>query len=162
MQVLDRAAISKMQKVRLVGKDANEIVNAIEALMRAEDIGMDLVLVSDQVEPPVVRIQDYKKIQYEKKKAKKTGSQRKSALKEIQFKANISDHDFEVKMNRIKAFIERGDKVKVIVRLKGRERETPERALAIIDRVASTAEGCKVSKVPGPMAIAILEPVSKK
>lgn len=155
MEVISRSDIRKYSKVRLVGNNLNEILPANEAYMRAEETGMDLVLVSDQVEPPVVKIQDHKKIQYEKKKAKK--QQRKSSLKEVQFKANISDHDFETKLKSIERFLERGDKVKIVVRLKGRERDNPERATELIQRVAESVN-CKLSRLPGPMAIAILEP----
>jgi len=75
-------------------------------------------------------------------------------------KVNISDHDLETKMNNVRRFLERGDKVKLLVRLKGRERENPERAQQLIKRV-SDAIDCKVSRVPGPMSIAILEPEKK-
>ena len=118
---------------------------------------MDLCLVSDKSTPPVVRLQDFKKLLYEQKKAKSKQT-KGSELKEIQFKINISDHDLQTKMNNITKFLERGDKVKIIVRLRGREREAPERARALIDRVTSVVK-CKVSTVPGPIAIAILEPV---
>ena len=158
MQILDRAAIRSFPEVRLVGKDLNVIISANEALEKAEDKGMDLVLVSGDTKPPVVRIQDFKKVQYEKKKARKV--QKRTSLKEMQFKANISDHDFETKLNSIRKFLDRGDKVKVVVRLKGRERETPERAQELIDRIAETLD-TKVTKVAGPGGIAILEPGKK-
>ncbi len=156
MQVLDRAAIRGLSEVRLVSKSSNEIISAIEALEIAEAKGMDLVLVGADAKPPVVRIQDYKKIQFEKKKARKN-NQRKTSLKEVQFKVNISDHDFETKLSNIRKFLGRGDKVKIMVRLKGREREAPERAKMVIERVIEAVE-CKSSSVPGPIAIAILEP----
>jgi translation initiation factor IF-3 len=155
LQVFTRALLRTIPQVRLVGNNVNEIVNASVALERAEEKGMDLVIVSDDTSPPVVRIQDFKKIQYEKKKAKKVG--KKSVLKEMQFKANISEHDFQTKVKAIEKFLERGDKVKVVVRLVGRERENPERAEAIITKIGQTVK-CKLSKVPGPMAIALLEP----
>ena len=156
MDILSRSDLQPYEKVRLVGKTTNEIVSPQEALDRAEEDGLDLVLVSDQSDPPVVRIQDFKKVQYERKKSRKQGV-RRNALKEVQFKANISDHDFNTKVGNIRKFLERGDKVKIVVRLKGRERENPERAQAIIARVGEAVE-CKLNKVPGPIAIAILEP----
>jgi translation initiation factor IF-3 len=161
LQVLDRSALRQYSKVRLVSKTANDVISISEALEKAEALGMDLVLVSDQSDPPVVRVQDYNKLQFEKKKAKKEQIQKKSSLKEIQFKANISDHDFETKLGKIRDFLSRGDKVKIVVRLKGREKENPERATAIIDRVGVAVEA-KISRVPGPMAIALLEPVKTK
>ncbi len=157
MEILNRASASKLSTVRMVGDDINEIVNIQEAMARAEDMGLDLVLVSGDARPPVVRIQDFKKIEYEKKKARKSTKQ-STSIKEIQFKINISDHDLATKVSKIEKFLERGDKVKISVRLKGREKENPGRALDLIDRVGKSVE-CKVNTVPGGFAMAILEPV---
>ena len=66
MRVLDRQTLGGLSQVRLVGKDFNEIINVADALEKAEDAGLDLVLVSDTVTPPVVRIKDQKKEEYEK------------------------------------------------------------------------------------------------
>jgi translation initiation factor IF-3 len=158
LEVLTRDNTQRGTKVRLVGEGRNDIVGIEEAFIKAEQEGLDLVCVSDKSEPWVVRIQDYKKIEYEKKKTKKAqkAKGRQSELKEIQLKINISDHDLQTKINNIKRFLERGDKVKLMVRLKGRERENPERAKNLIDRVASNVEG-KIAQLPGPMHIAILE-----
>lgn len=162
MKVLERADIRSMKNVRLVGEGQNNIVSIMDAWQQAEDVGLDLVLVStEDADPPVVRIQDYKKLQYEKKKKQKQNKHR-SDLKEIQLKANISDHDLQTKVNNIDRFLERGDKVKVIVRLKGRERENPQRAHDLIDKVMETITvQCKMNKLPGPIATAILEPIAK-
>lgn len=156
LEIISRASAHKLNKVRMVGDGVNEIIHINEAFGRAEDLGLDLVLVSSDARPPVVRIQDFKKIEYEKKKAKKANRQT-SMLKEIQFKINISDHDLMTKISKIDKFLKRGDKVKVSVRLKGRERENPERAHDLIERVASEVD-CKVNKIGGPVAMAILEP----
>lgn len=148
-----------MKEVRLVGEGRNDIVQAMEALRIAEEEGLDLVLVSaPEAIPPVVRIEDFKKLQYEKKKKQKANRQT-SDLKEIQLKANITDHDLQTKVSNINKFLERGDKVKVIVRLKGRERDNPQRAHDLIEKVITTVTAaCKANKVPGPIATAILEP----
>jgi translation initiation factor IF-3 len=155
LDIMTRALARNVPRVRLIGDGSNEIVPTEMAIRKAEDAGLDLVIVSDQSDPPVVRIQDFKKIEYEKKKAKQTKT-RTSEVKEIQLKVNISDHDLQTKMSAIRRFLERGDKVKLTVRLKGREREAPERASALIKRVAEQVQ-CMVSRVPGPMTIAILE-----
>lgn len=147
----------KLGRVRLVGQGLNEVVSAGEAYTRADELGLDLILVSLEAEPPVVRIEDFKKLEYEKKKAKKAQKQVVSTLKEIQFKINISEHDLATKVARIDKFLERGDKVKVSLRLKGRERENNERAVELIDKIASMVS-CKVNKIAGPSPMAILEP----
>lgn len=159
MDVFTRAMARQVPRVRLVGESTNEVVPTEFAIRQAEEAGLDLVIVSDKSDPPVVRIQDFKKLEYEKKKARAKQA-RTSELKEIQLKVNISDHDLQTKINAIKKFLERGDKVKLSVRLKGRERETPERAAALLKKVSESVE-CKVSRIPGPMTIAILEANSK-
>jgi len=156
LQVINRAAARSYTKVRLVGEETNEVVSVLEALSRAEEAGLDLVLISDKGDVPVVRVQDFKKVQYELKKSKK--KQVVQELKEIQLKLNIADHDFQTKLNAIDKFLSRGDKVKVVVRLKGRERENPERARALLDRVLTSVKA-KSSIVPGPITMAILEPI---
>ena len=155
MQVINRAAARSYTKVRLVGEETNEIVSVLEALSRADEAGLDLVMISDKGDFPVMRVQDFKKVQYEMKKAKK--KQVVQELKEIQLKLNIADHDLQTKMGAIDKFLARGDKVKVVVRLRGRERENPERARALLDKVITTVK-CKASYVPGPITMAILEP----
>lgn len=157
MEIITRSQASHLREVRFVGKGSNEIVDISSVFDEAESKNLDVVLVSDDVKPPVVRIQDFKKLEYEKKKAKKQSKQHTSTLKEIQLKINISDHDLDTKINAVRKFLERGDKVKVMVRLKGRERENPERARELIQRVASAVE-CKENVMPGPIAISILEP----
>jgi len=101
----------------------------------ASDRGLDLVVVSTQSDPPVCRILDFKKALYEKKKAQKQGAT--SEVKEIQLKLNIQDHDLETKLNHARKFLERGDKVKLFIKLKGREREMRERIKDLLDKVVA-------------------------
>jgi translation initiation factor IF-3 len=154
LQVINRAAARSYTKVRLVGEETNEIVSVLEALARADEAGLDLVMISDKGDFPVMRVQDFKKVQYEMKKSKK--KQIVQELKEIQLKLNIAEHDLQTKMNAIDKFLSRGDKVKVVVRLRGRERENPERARSLLEKVITTMK-CKASYVPGPITMAILE-----
>lgn len=159
MDILTRADGKKFDKVRLIGSGSNEIVPFDRAFSMAEDNGLDLVCVSEDSDPPVVRIQDYKKLEFEKKKARKAqrAKTKSSELKEVQLRINISDHDLETKLTNVRKFLERGDKVKLSVRLKGRERSNPERARELLERVAGMVQ-CKVSQERGPATMAILEP----
>ncbi len=134
-------------------------MSVMDALAKAEAEGLDLCLISDKGDTPVAKIQDFKKIQYEQKKAKK--KQIVQELKEIQLKLNIADHDFVTKQSAVNRFLDRGDKVKIVVRLKGRERENPERARLLLDRMINSVK-CKASHVPGPITMAILEPILTK
>ena len=137
----------------------------MSAWQEAQESSLDLILVSDEdTVPPVVRIQDFKKILFEKKKAKtqqKVVKKHKPDLKEVQLKANISDHDLKIKVNNIDKFLERGDKVKISVRLKGRERDHPERAQDLIEKALKMVSvGNRSSKMDGPVAMAMLEPMA--
>jgi translation initiation factor IF-3 len=154
--VITRADARKFSQVRLIEDELKEIVNITEAINRAEEAGLDLVLVSDKSTPPVVRIQDSNKLKYEAEKSRK--KQRVQDVKEIQLKLNIADHDLQTKIGAIEKFLGRGDKVKVAVRLFGREKENPERARILLERVTNVVK-CKVSYIPGPFALAILEPL---
>ena len=158
MQVFTGADAHRYKEVRLVTKEGNKIVKFAEALRMAELENLDLVCVSNESNPPVCRIQDYKKILFESKKAKSKRPKKVSVLKEIQIKVNISDHDLQTKMKNIKKFLERGDKVKVSIRLKGREKENPERGEHLLKRVFEEVEA-RTSRIPGPQIIALLEPV---
>lgn len=162
MEILTRGKARMFTTVRVVGGDTPEIIAIDQAFARADEEGLDLILISDQSNPPVVRIEDFKKLEYEKKKARKASKTVNSQLKEMQFKVNISDHDLETKIKAIHKFIEQMDKVKVSVRLKGREREQPQRAWELLDRVIGLVPEARASKVEGPIAIAILEPKSSK
>jgi translation initiation factor IF-3 len=120
----------------------------------AFNMGLDLVVVSDKSIPPVCRIMDLKKAEYEKKKSQKKSAT--SEVKEIQLKLNIADHDLTTKINQVRKFIERGDKVKLNIRFKGREREMPERVKAVLAR-AIAALNIPVKVIPSGYGIVILE-----
>ena len=158
LDILNRKDAPRFGKVRIVGTGINEIITIEAALAQAEDVGLDLVLVSDEASPPVVRVQDFKKIEYEKKKARKASLKSQSILKEIQFKVNISDHDLGTKLAKINKFLEKGDKVRIQVRLKGRERENPERAFQLLTRITEATQA-RITPIPGPVAMALLEPM---
>lgn len=159
LQVITRVNARNYNKLRVVSEAGNEVMAVMDALIKAEDLGLDLCLISDKGDVPVAKIQDFKKIQYELKKTKK--KQLVQELKEIQLKPNIADHDFKTKVGAVEKFLERGDKVKIVVRLKGREKETPERARVLLERMIQAVK-CKASHVPGPITMAILEPILAK
>jgi len=105
-----------------------------EALEEAMKRNMDLVLISKDANPPVAKILDFKKFLYEQSKKSqqaKAGSKR-SEVKEIRFSPSIDEGDLLIKINRSREFLERGDKVKVTVRMRGREAAYPENAFGKI------------------------------
>ena len=109
--------------VRVVGEGMEPtIMNTREALRRAYDEGLDLVMISPQANPPVCKIIEYQKYLYEQKrreKERKANSQ-KIVIKEIRLSPQTDDHDFEFKLNHAIRFLKEGNKVKVDVFFRGR------------------------------------------
>ena len=126
-------------KIRLIDEDKNQvgIVTASEALMMAKDKELDLVAISPDADPPVCRLLDYGKYVYslQKKAHEAQKLQRKIHIKEIKFTPVIGDHDIEVKLKKIKQFLEEGNKVKITIWLKGRQKRKPEMLNIMTDRI---------------------------
>ena len=115
----------RAKEVRVIGADGEQvgILPLDDAKELAYDKGLDLVLISPQADPPVCRVMDYGKYRFEKEKKQKEAKKKQQIVKvkEIQLSCRIDTHDFETRANHARKFLEGGDKVKVIVRFKGRE-----------------------------------------
>ena len=108
--------------VRIVGNEIeSRVVTMSEARKIADEMELDLVEIQDRAEVPIMRICNYEKMLYELKKAAKKNKQIVKPLKEIQLSVNIAKHDLETKANSARKFIKDGNKVKVILSMKGRE-----------------------------------------
>ena len=108
-----------------------------EAIKEAYELGLDLVVVSPNADPPVAKIMDFGKYKYEiqKKKSEARKKQTVIVLKEIKIRPGIEEHDYQVKMRAINRFLEEGDKVKLTLRFRGREMAHHELGSKILDRV---------------------------
>lgn len=117
-----------------------------EALKKAEEVGLDLVEVSPTAQPPVCRIMDYGKYKYElsKKEHGAKGRQKGTVIKEIKFRPFTDKHDMEFKIRHAKHFLEEGDKVKLTLTFRGRERAYQETGRAIMDKVVQELAGLGV------------------
>ena len=115
----------RAKEVRVIGADGEQvgILPLDDAKELAYDKGLDLVLISPQAEPPVCRVMDYGKYRFEKEKKQKEAKKKQQIVKvkEVQLSCRIDTHDFETRVNHARKFLEGGDKVKAIVRFKGRE-----------------------------------------
>lgn len=115
----------KFKEVRVVGVDGEAvgIISSDAALKLAYDQGYDLVLMAPQAQPPVCRIMDYGKYRFERDKKEKEAKKKQQTveLKEIQLSCRIDTHDFETKARHAQKFLESGNKVRVVMRFKGRE-----------------------------------------
>ena len=108
------------------------------ALEAAAERKLDLVEVNPTAVPPVCKLLDFGRFQFEQSKRQResTRSQKNVLLKEVRFRPNVGDHDVDTKLKAIREFLEEGNKVKVVVRMRGRELAHPERASAILDGLA--------------------------
>ena len=135
-----------------------------EAILIAEQMGLDLVEVSPGAQPPVCKILDFGKYKYQaQKKANEARKKQKIIeIKEIKMRPNIDIHDYDVKMRAIKRFFEDGDKVKVTLRFRGREMAHTEIGRRVLDRVRNdTAEEAKVesdARMEGRQMVMVLAP----
>lgn len=131
-------------EVRLIDEDKKQlgIVPISEALAIAREKELDLVSISPNAEPPVCRLLDYGKYLYslQKKAHEAQKMQRKVHVKEIKFTPVIGEHDIEVKLKKIKEFLEDGDKVKVTIWLRGRQKRRPEMLGEMTDKILKILE----------------------
>lgn len=113
--------IYKEHKDCVSENDFNKVVSWDEAVRLSQKMGLDLIEINQNSTPAIIKLEDYSKYLYELKKMLKKKNKTTTTLKEIQLSANISLHDLEIKLNKAKQFITDGDKVKVVLTLKGRE-----------------------------------------
>jgi translation initiation factor IF-3 len=114
------------KEVRLIGENGEtlgEKISSTQALKMAYDRGLDLVLIAPQATPPVCRIMDYGKYRFDREKKEKEAKKKQQTieLKEVQLSCRIDTHDFETKARNAQKFLAAGNKVRVVVRFKGRE-----------------------------------------
>jgi translation initiation factor IF-3 len=143
----------RVPQVRLIDQYGEMIgvMSVREALMRAYDAGLDLLEISPNAVPPVVKILDYGKYKYEQQKKANEARKRQKVveIKEIKVRPNIDDHDYDVKMRQAREFIGEGDKVKVTLRFRGREMAHQDLGLKVLDRIRTEmAEIAKVEQMP--------------
>ncbi|MBN2113781.1 MAG: translation initiation factor IF-3 [Acidimicrobiia bacterium] len=142
----------RAREVRLVAPDGSQIgVKAIEeAQWLAVQLGLDVVEVAPDANPPVCRLMDYGKYKYEQsvrqREARK--KQTRTVIKEVKFRPKIDDHDFEVKKRRVVEFLEEGDKVKVTMMFRGREITHPELGERLLRRLAEDVAGVGAIEMP--------------
>ena len=141
------------EKVRVIDDDGENlgVLYTREAIAQAAEVGLDLVEVSPNADPPVCKFLDIGKFKYEAQKKANLArkSQKTQEIKEIKMRPNIDDHDYMVKMKKVAEFIEEGDKVKITLRFRGRELAHQQLGMQLLQRVqADTAETAKIEAHP--------------
>ena len=159
----------KAKEVRVIGVDGDPIgiMSSDAALKIAYDQGYDLVLMAAQAQPPVCRIMDYGKFRFERDKKEKEAKKKQQTieLKEIQLSYRIDTHDFETKARHAQRFLTDGNKVRVVMRFKGREMSHIGMGQEIMQRFReSCAELGTVDKAPvldGRLLSMVIAPAKK-
>ncbi len=133
----------------------------------AEQAGLDLVEISPNATPPVCKIMDYGKFKYEqqKREAEARKKQKTIEVKEVKFRPNTDTHDYDVKMRNVLKFLEKGDKVKVTLRFRGREMAHQDLGRDLLNRVAEDVKDIgKVENMPkmeGRQMIMVIGPIAR-
>ena len=156
----------RARDVRLIDETGQNVgvVSRFDAQERANKVGLDLVEVSPDADPPVCKILDYGKFKYQeqKKAAEARKNQKIVEIKEIKMRPSIDEHDYDVKMRAIRRFFEEGDKVKVTLRFRGREMAHQNLGYDLLQRVKTDlVEASKVESEPrleGRQMVMVLAP----
>ncbi len=153
-------------KVRVIDENGENIgvMFTNEAIEQAAGVGLDLVEVSPNADPPVCKFLDVGKFRYEAQKKANIArkSQKTQEIKEIKMRPNIDDHDYDTKMKNVNRFIADGDKVKITLRFRGRELSHQQLGMNLLKRVQDdVAEVAKIESYPrmeGRQMLMVLSP----
>ncbi len=156
-------------EIRLIGAEGENIglVTPERGMELAEQAGLDLVEISPNATPPVCKIMDFGKFKYEQQKRESEARKKQKIIevKEVKFRPNTDTHDYEVKMRNVYKFLEKGDKVKVTLRFRGREMAHQNLGRELLERVAEDVkEMGKIENMPkmeGRQMIMMIGPVTK-
>ncbi|HSW87089.1 MAG TPA: translation initiation factor IF-3 [Rhabdochlamydiaceae bacterium] len=157
-------------KVRVIDKDGNQlgILTLGEALIKAEQSGLDLIEIAPTAEPPVCKIIDYGKYRYQltKKEKESKKSQHQVKVKEVKIKPNTDEHDLQVKLKHAREFVSKGNKVRITCVFRGREMLHPEFGEKVVHRMcedlADVATPESPAKMMGRSLSVVLAPGGKK
>ena len=158
------------KEVRVISAEGEQlgIMSASQALVIAEEAGLDLVKISPNAVPPVCKIMNYGKFKFEQAKKEKENRKNQHVVdtKEIKMTPSIDTHDFETKMNHAKKFLTGGDKLKVTIRFRGREVNHSLLGTQLLERVEETLKDYgtveKKPKLEGRNMFMIVAPFEKK
>jgi translation initiation factor IF-3 len=140
-------------EIRVVGADGEMVgvLSVAEGIELAEEVGLDLVEIAPNSDPPVCKVLDYGKYKYEEQKRRNEARKKQKTIevKEIKMRPGIDTHDYEVKMKAARKFLGNGDKVKVTIRFRGREMAHQQLGMDVLNRVKDgLAEIAKLEQFP--------------
>jgi|LakMenE18May11ns_1017448.scaffolds.fasta_scaffold9618168_2 translation initiation factor IF-3 len=132
----------RFPEVRVIGSYNGQLMSSFEASKIAQEEGVDLILINENANPPIVRIEDYGKFIYDSERKEKEAKKNvhKTQLKEISLSVNIADHDLGIKAKKALEFLENGDKVKLSLLMKGRQMSMKENGEIVMLKFAHFVE----------------------
>jgi translation initiation factor IF-3 len=155
-------------EVRVVGDNVEPaVMRTTDAIQLARELGLDLVEISPNADPPVCRVIEYKKFLYDQKKKQKEikAKQQKVVVKEIRFGPNTDDHDFQFKLKHAKKFLQEGSKLKAYVFFRGRTIVFKERGEILLLKFAQELEEFgtveQLPKLEGKRMTVLFNPTKK-
>lgn len=156
----------RASEIRVIGPEGEQlgVMTPSKGMELAVQSGLDLVEVAPGTQPPVCKVMDFSKYKYDQEKKEREAKKHQKAvhLKEIRFKPNIEEHDYQTKLHHLMEFLKKGDKVKAVLIYRGREMSHQELGRRIIDRlIADSASAAQIEKPPvleGRMIITVIAP----
>ena len=160
----------RFKEVRVIDQDGNQlgIMSSDAALSNAYSKGLDLILISPNAQPPVCRIADFGRYRFEQDKREKEAKKKQNIveIKEVQLSCRIEQHDFDTKVNHAVKFLGEGNKVKVVLRFRGREMSHQQLGRENLDKFRdAVAEYGTVEKAPvldGKLMTMVVSPLREK
>ena len=157
------------RKVRLIDEEGEQkgVVTIDSALAKADEAGLDLVEISPNADPPVCRVMDHGKYLYEdsKRKAAARKNQKQIQVKEIKFRPGTDVGDYDIKLRKLREFLDGGDKTKVTIRFRGREMAHKELGADLLKRIEKDLEEHgsveQYPKLEGRQMVMVLAPKKK-
>lgn len=136
--------------MRVIDDKENQlgVIDAVEARKLAESRELDLVEVAPNANPPVARVMDFGKFQYEQAKQKTKSKAKAGQVKEIRLSMKIGEHDLRYRLERAKGFLDEGHKVRFNVMMKGRENANPRRGIERVKYFVNLLDGVKMENEP--------------
>ena len=145
----------RSKEVRLIDENGNNhgVVPTAKALEMADDAGLDLVVISANQAPPVAKILDYGKFKYDQAKKAKEAKKKQHVVevKEVKVRYKIDVHDYEVRLKNVRKFISQGNKVKIVVMLRGREMQHSHLAIELAERFINDLANDPITVEKKPM-----------
>jgi len=160
----------RVPEIRLISEEGKQIgiISTEEALKTAEQKGLDLVEVSPRSKPPVCKIMDYGKFQYQQSKRQQEAKKKQVQvqLKEVKLRPKTDEHDLNTKLNHVRKFLAKGDRCKITIFFRGREIVHKQQGQHILENIKEVlADEAKVEQGPkfeGRTMNMILAPISQK